>query len=73
MCIENILLVATAEGIVGVTMIPNKPQRIKNLLNIPEKYEMACILPLGYPKEDAWISRQYEIRVEGRIRINLWD
>ncbi|MFW9902964.1 MAG: nitroreductase family protein [Candidatus Thorarchaeota archaeon] len=73
MCIENILLAAAAEGIFGVTMIPNKPQKIKKLLNIPKKYEIACLLPLGYPKEDAWVPRQYEIQIEDRIRMNSWD
>lgn len=29
MCIENILLAAEADGIFGVTMIPNQPQKIK--------------------------------------------
>ena len=72
MCIENILLAAAAEGIFGVTMIPNQPQKIKMLLNIPEKYEMACILPLGYPKEDVWLPKQYKIRIEDRIRKNSW-
>lgn len=49
-CIENILLVATALGIAGVTL-SFRGRKIKELLHITEPMELASILCLGYPDE----------------------
>ncbi len=62
MFIENILL--AAEDIYGVIMIPNKPQKIIKLLNIPERFKMACLLHLGYPQKKAWVPKQFEVQIE---------
>ncbi len=55
-CLENILVAAAAEGIFGVTKIPSTPtetQHIRGTLGIPDEYEVACYLALGYPKSGA--------------------
>jgi len=55
-CLENILVAASAEGIFGVTKIPSTPaetQHVRQTLGIPDEYEVACYLALGYPTSGA--------------------
>ncbi len=52
-CIENILLAMAAEGLYGVTYIPQNTDRIRQILGVPDDYEIPVLLPLGYPSEDA--------------------
>lgn len=71
-CIENILLAATSEGILGVTRIPMEEElnHIKNTIGHPDNYAMPCYIALGYPKEDAKLPIQKVINIEDRIHIN---
>jgi nitroreductase len=50
-CIENILLAMATEGLYGVTYIPRETASLKKLLEIPIDYEVAALIPIGYPKE----------------------
>ena len=55
-CVENVLVAAAALGIFGVTKIPSTPdetRHIRRTLAIPEEYEVACYLALGYPRRGA--------------------
>jgi len=72
MVIENILLSAVEEGIFGVPYIPKYPDRIKNLLNIPEKYEFPCILALGFPEPNAKTFKPDPVMIDERIHNNTW-
>ena len=73
-CIENILLAAAAEGILGVTRIPmtEELEHIKKTINHPDNYTMPCYIALGYPSKDAKLPIQKVINVEDRIHINNW-
>ena len=73
-CIENILLAAASEGILGVTRIPmaEESKHIKTVIGHPENYVMACYLALGYPAKDAVIPAQKAIQAKDRIHFNLW-
>lgn len=73
LCIENMLLAAVTEGVYGVTRIPKSPGSIKKLLNIPDEYEIPCILALGYPKKGRKVLKQHKIEPENKIRFNNWD
>lgn len=74
MCIENILLAATNEGIYGVTRIPMKEEieHIKKTINHPDNYVMPCYIALGYKSENAKLPIQKVINIEDRIHINRW-
>lgn len=50
-CIENMLLAAASEGILGVTRIPmaEESEHIKTAVGHPENYVMPCYIALGYP------------------------
>lgn len=49
-CIENILLAATAEDLGAVTLTFHG-KKIKALLQIPDGYDVATVMPLGYADE----------------------
>ncbi|MCL2840559.1 MAG: nitroreductase family protein [Defluviitaleaceae bacterium] len=73
-CIENMLLAAAAEGILGVTRIPmeNESQHIKNVVNHPSGYIMPCYIALGYPSKNAFIPKQKEVSLKEKIHIDIW-
>ena len=66
-CIENILLAATAEGLGAVTLT-SRGSKIKDLLNIPEGYDVAAIIPIGYPDENP--DKPPRIPVAKKLHIN---
>ena len=73
-CIENILVAAASEGIMGVTRIPfdNEIEHIRTILNIPEDYYFPCYLALGYPDETAKPAIQHTVNITERIHFNKW-
>ena len=71
LAVENILLAMAAEGLFGVTMVPFNTSTLKQLLNLPEDYEIATFIPMGYPKREPPLN-QVKIDIEERIHINAW-
>ena len=69
-CIENILLAMTAEGLFGVTFIPHETEPLKNMLGIPEDYEVATLIPIGYPQE--YLVKQKPISLREKTHFNKW-
>jgi len=51
MAVENIILVAFEHGIGSCAVLSFKENELKQLLNIPDKYDIAMLLALGYPDE----------------------
>lgn len=72
--LENMLLVATAEGLGTVFHIPvsDETDKIKEIVGTPEGYEFTCLLTMGYPAENAFLPKQKEINIEERIHTNVW-
>ncbi len=73
-CIENMLLAAASEGILGVTRIPmqEESEHIQTIIGHPADYVMPCYMALGYPSENASIPEQKVIHAKDRIHINSW-
>ena len=73
-CIENILIAAASEGILGVTRIPmaEESEHIKKIVGHPENYVMPCYIALGYPAENVSVPAQKRICVKDKIHINIW-
>ncbi len=73
-CIENMLLAAAGEGIMGVTRIPfdEELSYLKSMLNVPEGYEIPCYLALGYPAARQPQIRQHPVDVDKKIHLNHW-
>ena len=74
-CIENMLLAAASEGILGVTRIPmqEESEHIQTVLGHPDAYVMPCYLALGYPSRNAVLPAQKIIHAKDRIHINSWN
>lgn len=68
-CIENILLAATAEGLGSVTLT-SRGSKIRKMLNIPEGYDIAAVMPIGYPDEDP--DKPPRLPVEEKLHMNTF-
>lgn len=66
-CIENILLALTAEGMGAVTLTA-RGNSVRDLLYIPEGYDVAALIPMGYPDEDP--EKPSRTPVEDKLHIN---
>ena len=69
-CIENILLAMAAEGLYGVTKIPYDTGGLKKALNIPEDYEVAAIIPIGYPQKH--VIKQKPVLIRQKMHFERW-
>jgi nitroreductase len=68
------LLAAASEGILGVTRIPfdSEIAHLKATLGIPEGYEIACYLALGYPANEQPAIRQTPVDIKAKIHEDRW-
>jgi nitroreductase len=74
-CLEDILIAAAAEGILGVTKIPSTPEKtdhIRRTLRIPETYEIACYLALGLPMDPSACRDPGPVGVRSHVFRNSW-
>lgn len=69
-CIENILLAMAAEGLYGVTYVPYETSSLKRILGVPEDYEVATLIPIGYPAP--YDVKQKPIVLQSKIHANKW-
>jgi len=69
-CIENVLLAMATEGLYGVTFIPNETTALKKMLCIPDDYEVAALVPVGYPQE--YFVKQKPLSLREKIHYNKW-
>jgi len=69
-CIENILLAMAAEGLFGVTYIPHETSALKRILKVPEDYEVAALIPIGYPKP--YQVKQKPTSLRDKIHKDKW-
>jgi nitroreductase len=69
-CIENILLAMAAEGLYGVTKIPYETASLKKALGLPEDYEVAAIIPIGYPQD--YFVKQKTVSLQEKTHYDKW-
>ena len=69
-CIENVLLAMAAEGLYGVTFIPHETTTLKKMLRIPDDYEVAVLIPVGYPQE--YFVKQKPLSLLEKMHYNKW-
>ncbi len=70
MCIENIMLALAAEGLFGCTYTPYDAQGLMDALRVPPGYQVAAVVPFGFPREEPE-SRVPE-SLEERLHIDEW-
>jgi len=69
-CIENILLAMATEGLYGVTFIPHETMSLKKMLCIPDDYEVAVLIPVGYPQE--YFVKQRPLSLRKKTHYDKW-
>lgn len=69
-CIENMLLAMAAEGLYGVTKIPYETAPLKEALGVPDDYEVAAIIPIGYPQE--YFVKQKKVPLQEKTHHDRW-
>jgi nitroreductase len=70
MCIGNILLAMAAEGLYGVTSVPRETASLKWLLGVPDGYEVAAAIPIGYPED--YLIKQKAVSLEEKLHYDKW-
>jgi nitroreductase len=70
MCIENILLAMTREGLYGVTSVPRETTSLKKMLGVPDGYEVAAVIPIGYPEDHP--IKQKTVYLEEKLHYDKW-
>jgi len=70
MCIENIMLALAAEGVYGCTYTPYDAEGLKAFLAVPSGYEIAAVIPFGYPAAAAAVVDDEDL--ESRLHIDAW-
>jgi nitroreductase len=70
MCIENILLAMAAEGLYGVTSVPRETSALKKVLGVLDGYEVAAVIPIGYPQD--YSIKQKAVSLEEKLHIDKW-
>jgi len=70
MCIENIMLAMASEGLFGCTYTPYDSEELKRHLGVPDGYEIASVIPFGYPAgiPEPWDGE----KLGARLHINGW-
>jgi len=71
-CIENILLALAAEGLYGVTYIPQNTPGIKAALGIPEHLEVAALIPFGHQTGQPRIPPQKGVDLAQKLHFDQW-
>lgn len=69
-CVENILLAMAAEGLYGVTFIPHQTTSLRKILSMPDDYEVAVIISIGYPQE--YFVKQRPLSLQEKIHYDKW-
>jgi nitroreductase len=70
MCVENIVLALAAEGLYGCTYTPYDSEGLKKHLGVPDGFEIAAVIPFGYPAAipESWAGES----LETRLHIDRW-
>jgi nitroreductase len=70
MCIQNIMTAMAVEGLYGCTYTAYETSGLKRHLGVPDEYEIASVIPFGYPKKPVEPNEVQD--VTKRIHIEKW-
>jgi nitroreductase len=59
-----------AEGLYGVTFMTRETVPLKKMLGIPQDYEVATLIPIGYPEE--YFVKQKPVSLKEKTHYNKW-
>jgi nitroreductase len=70
MCIENIMLAMATEGLFGCTYTPYDAAGLKAALGVPPGWEVAAVIPFGYPRTPPGPSDTEDL--DRRLHVDAW-
>lgn len=70
MCIQNIMLAMAAEGLFGCTYTPYDASGLKAAIGVPSGWEVAAVIPFGYPKVPPAPNTNEDLH--SRLHIDTW-
>ena len=70
MCIQNIMLAMAAEGLFGCTYTPYDASGLKMAIGIPSDWQVAAVIPFGYPKVSP--APNPDENLNSRLHIDVW-
>ena len=70
MGIENIMLAMAAEGLFGCTYTPYDAAGLKTALGVPPGWEVAAVIPFGYPKTPPGPGEPEDLAP--RLNVDAW-
>ncbi|MCX6555190.1 MAG: nitroreductase family protein [Candidatus Aminicenantes bacterium] len=70
MCIENIMLALAVEGLFGCTYTPYQAKGLKEFLGVPAAYEIAAVIPFGFPKDPPAENEVEDL--DARLHVDGW-
>ena len=70
MCIQNVMLALANEGLFGCTYTPYEAQGLKEFLAVPAGYEIAAVIPFGYPKTPPGEGESEDL--DARLHVDRW-
>ena len=70
MCVENVMLALAAEGLYGCTYTPYEATGLKEFLGMPAGFEIAAVIPFGYPREEP--SPGEDEGLDARLHVDRW-
>jgi len=74
LAVENLLLAAVEEGLMAHPMAGYSAQKAKKALNIPEEYDVLCLISLGYQGDISDLDDRTRVKDEApRTRKELSD
>jgi nitroreductase len=70
MCIENVVLALAEEGLFGCTYTPYDAGGLKEFLGVPAGYEIAAVIPFGYPRTPPGEGQVEDL--DARLHVDRW-
>ena len=70
MCIENVMLALAEQGLFGCTYTPYDAAGLKEALRVPAGYEIAAVIPFGFPKAPPAEAEREDL--DARFHVDAW-
>ena len=70
MCIENVMLALADQGLFGCTYTPYDAAGLKGALRIPAGYEIAAVIPFGFPRTPPAEAQREDL--DARLHVDAW-
>ena len=70
MCVENVMLALAEEGLFGCTYTPYDASGLKEALGVPSGYEVAAVIPFGFPKVTPAAGDREDLGA--RVHVDRW-